>query len=76
MKLYSLIYTAEKIENDRVYTEKEINKLLNKWHTFDDPAMLRRELYTHKFLDRDSYGKEYRMEEHKPTIEELEAKYS
>ncbi len=75
MKLYALIYIAEKIEKDRVYTEKEINAVLNEWHTFNDPATLRRELYTHKFLDRDSYGKEYRMEEHKPSIEELEAKY-
>lgn len=76
MKLHALIYVAEKIEKNRIYTEKEINGLLNEWHTFNDPATLRRELYTHKFLDRDSYGKEYRMEEHQPTIEELEGKYS
>ena len=76
MKLYALIYIAGKIEKGKVYTEKEINTVLNEWHSFNDPATLRRELYTHKFLDRDSYGKEYRMEEHQPTIEELEAKYS
>ena len=76
MKLYALIYIAGKIEKGKVYTEKEINAVLNEWHSFNDPATLRRELYTHKFLDRDSYGKEYRMEEHQPTIEELEAKYS
>ena len=76
MKLYSLIYIAEKIEKNRTYTEKEINAVLNHWHTFGDPATLRRELYTHRFLNRDSYGKEYRMEEHQPTIEELEARYS
>lgn len=76
MKLYALIYLAEKIEKGNIYTEKEINAVLNKWHTFDDPATLRRELYTHKFLNRDSYGKEYTMEQHQPTIEELESKYS
>ena len=76
MKLYALIYIAEKIERNRIYTEKELNTLLNEWHTFSDPATLRRELYTHRFLDRDHYGREYRMEEHQPTIEELEAKYS
>ena len=75
MKLYALIYIAEKIESGRSYTEKEINEILNQWHTFSDPATLRRELYTHRFLDRDSYGKQYRMEEHRPTIEELEARY-
>ena len=76
MKLYAMIYLAEKIEKDRIYSEKEINALLNEWHTFGDPATLRRELYTHKFLDRSKDGTEYFMEEHQPTIEELEAKYS
>ena len=75
MKHYALIYISEKIEKGRVYTEKEINSVLNKWHTFNDPATLRRELYTHRFLNRDSYGKEYKMEEHQPTIEELESRY-
>ena len=76
MKLYALIYIAGKIEKGIVYTEKEINAVLNKWHTFNDPATLRRELYTYRFLDRDSYGKEYRLEEHQPTYEELERRYS
>lgn len=76
MKLYALIYLAEKIEKGRAYTEKEINEILNRWHTFGDPATLRRELYTHRFLDRNKNGTEYFMEEHQPTIEELEAKYS
>ena len=76
MKLYALIYIAGKIEKDRVYTEKEINEVLNNWHNFNDPATLRRELCTHRFLNRDSYGKEYRMEEHQPDIKELEERYS
>lgn len=76
MKLYAMIYLAEKIEKDRIYSEREINEVLNEWHTFADPATLRRELYTHKFLDRSKDGTEYFMEEHQPTIEELEAKYS
>lgn len=76
MKLYALIYLAEKIEKGKIYTEKEINFVLNKWHTFGDPATLRRELYTHRFLDRNKDGTGYFMEERQPTIEELEAKYS
>lgn len=76
MKLYALIYIADRIEKGRIFTEKEINAVLNSLHTFDDPATLRRELYTHRFLNRDSYGKEYKMEEHQPTIEELEKRYS
>ncbi len=76
MKLYALIYLAQKFEAGITYTEKEINEILNCWHTFGDPATLRRELYTHRFLDRNKNGTEYFMEEHQPTFEELEAKYS
>lgn len=75
MKLYSLIYLSKKFEQGRVYTEKEVNELLNEWHTFGDPATLRRELYNHRFLNRDSYGREYTLEETQPTIEELEKRY-
>lgn len=76
MKLYALIYLSQKFEKDVIYTEKQINEILNRWHTFSDAATLRRELYTHRFLDRNKNGTEYFMEEHQPTIEELEAKYS
>ena len=76
MKLYALIYLSQKFEKDVIYTEKQINEILNRWHTFGDSATLRRELYTHRFLNRNKNGTEYFMEEHQPTIEELEAKYS
>ena len=51
-KIYALCYLAEKFERDKKYTEKEVNEVLKAWHTFDDPATLRRELYDYKFLDR------------------------
>lgn len=70
-KLYALIYLGGKFEKGRIYTEKEVNALLNEWHTFQDPATLRRELFNHGFLDRDPYGKEYRAEYVSPTFEEL-----
>ncbi len=75
MKLYALLYLAERFDSSRTYTEKEVNVLLNEWHTFGDPATLRRELFTHRFLSRDDYGREYRLEEHQPTIEELLQRY-
>ena len=75
MKLCALIYLAEKFKKGLVYSEKEVNVLLNEWHTFNDPATLRRELYNHRFLNRDSYGKEYRLEDVQPTLEELERRY-
>ena len=68
-------FLAEKFEKGKVYTEKEVNDLLRQWHTFDDPATLRRELYNHRFLNRDSYGKEYSLEEIQPDLEELERRY-
>lgn len=75
MKLYALIYLSDKFEKDKTYSEKEVNALLNNWHTFNDPATLRRELYNHRFLNRDSYGKEYTLEKVQPTLEELERRY-
>jgi len=41
------------------------------WHTFADPATLRRELYDYGFLDRSRDGKVYRLAEKQPTTEEL-----
>ncbi|MDE7298760.1 MAG: DUF2087 domain-containing protein [Lachnospiraceae bacterium] len=59
MKLEALVYLAEKFETGRKYTEKEVNELLLSWHTFRDPATLRRELYNNRFLGRDADGALY-----------------
>ena len=71
MKLYCLFYLAQKLESERDYTEQEINSVLLDWHTFADPATLRRELYDYGFLDRSRDGKVYRLAQKKPTPEEL-----
>ena len=75
MKLHVLVYLSEKIVSGKVYTEKEINALLNEWHTYGDPVTLRRELVDHKILIRDPYGKEYRISEYKTTLGQLESIY-
>ena len=75
MKLYAMIYLSKFIEKNRVYSESEINELLKKLHTFGDPATLRRELYNHRFINRNANGSEYRLEEIQPTLAELEKKY-
>lgn len=59
MKLEALAYLAEKFEKDRKYTEKEVNELLLEWHTFHDPATLRREMYNARLLGRDAGGALY-----------------
>jgi hypothetical protein len=68
LKIISLFYLAEKFEKNRQYTEKQVNEVLRAWHTFEDWAMLRRELYDKRFFDRDKNGALYRLEEKAPTL--------
>ena len=63
MQTQALHYLAEKFEAGREYAEREVNTLLLQWHTFGDPATLRRELFDRRFLDRDPYGRSYRLNE-------------
>lgn len=70
-KLYALIYLSGKLEAEHEYTEREINEVLSNWHTFADPAMLRRELYNCRFLDRSKDGRVYRLAGRQPLPEEI-----
>ena len=71
MKIYCLFYLVQKFEAEKDYTEQEINNVLLDWHTFADPATLRRELYDYGFLDRSRDGKVYRLAQMQPTPENL-----
>ncbi len=71
MKIYCLFYLTQKFDEEEEYTEREINDILLNWHTFADPATLRRELFDYGFLDRSRDGKVYRLAEKRPTPEEL-----
>lgn len=53
------IYLAEKFDPTASYTEREVNALLTEWHTFEDWALLRRELFMHGFLRRMKDGSAY-----------------
>lgn len=44
----------------RVYTEREVNEVLKRWHTWGDHVTLRRELINHRLLTRKPDGSEYR----------------
>ena len=70
-KICALFYLAEKFQPDAVYTEQQINDVLLCWHTFADPATLRRELYDYGFLDRSPDGREYRLAPAQPSPEKL-----
>jgi DNA-binding HxlR family transcriptional regulator len=54
-----LAYLATRFEPGREYSEKEVNALLNQWHDYNDPAILRRSLYDEGLLGRTSDGSRY-----------------
>lgn len=74
MKIYALEHLAGKFAPGVVYTEGEVNDLLNAWHTFGDPATLRRELYDFHFLDRTSDGRRYTLASPPPDVEAMIAR--
>lgn len=61
MQEQALAYLAEKFQPGRTYTEREVNELLCQWHSFSDPATLRREMYEARLLERDPYGRCYQL---------------
>ncbi len=56
-------YLASRFEAGREYTEREVNELLKRWHIFEDWALLRRELFMHRFLKRMKDGSAYWLNE-------------
>lgn len=52
-------YLISKFEFGRIYNEREVNELLKQWHTFMDWALLRRELFERKLLNRTIDGRQY-----------------
>lgn len=73
-KLIMLWYLCHKLD-ERTYTEREINALLNGWALFNDPATLRREMYNKFLLDREDDGSSYRAVADIPPLAEFIAKY-
>lgn len=71
LKVAVLLYMATKFEQGRLYSEKEVNEVLNEWHTFEDPATLRREMYDYKIFDRTDDCRRYWLEDVQPTMESL-----
>ena len=66
-KIMSLFYLSAKFEPKIRYTEKEVNEILKKWHTFSDWPMLRRDMYDMEFFNRSKDGSEYWLEEAQPS---------
>lgn len=66
-KVPVLAYLAEKFEAGRDYTEKEVNAIIDAWHTFGDYFLLRRSLIDYAYLMRVPDGSRYWVNEEKRT---------
>ena len=64
-------YLCGKFEKDKVYTEKEVNQIIDQWHTFGDYFLLRRSLIDYKFMARRADGSQYWVVD-KPETEQRE----
>lgn len=58
-----------RIPAGEVFTEKQVNALVNRWHHFGDYALLRRELVDLGLMRRTPDGREYARIEQKPPAE-------
>ena len=52
-------YLYTKFDYNKKYTEKEVNKIINTVHLFEDVPLLRRELVSKRMLSRKDDGFEY-----------------
>ncbi|MGM9988246.1 MAG: DUF2087 domain-containing protein [Bacillaceae bacterium] len=59
MKEEVLQYLSTKFEENEHYTEKEVNAIVEQWHTFGDYFLLRRGLIESKLLFRTKDGAKY-----------------
>ena len=74
-RLAALIWLSEYIAPNKEYTEREFNELLNKLHSFEDPATLRRELCDYGLINRSADGSCYWLNPDRPLREELLAEH-
>lgn len=76
LKIATMFYIASKLQenevSDKRYTEKEINEAIDSICRFHDAALLRREMYNYRFINRTNDGKEYWLEEIQPDPEKYD----
>jgi len=58
-KFQVLKYLANKFEYNRLYSEKEVNNIIESYHTFSDYFLLRRGLIESKLMSRTRDGAKY-----------------
>ncbi|MCI9371020.1 MAG: DUF2087 domain-containing protein [Lachnospiraceae bacterium] len=62
MRIIVLIKIVRQMEENRKYTEKEINEIIRSHIAFSDIELIRREMYQYKLLGRLRDGSEYWVE--------------
>ena len=70
-QLCAVWYLASKLEAGLDYTQDELGDALDAWHTFHDPAALRRYLTDLGLMTRERDGSRYRRADELPTLEEF-----
>ena len=58
-RLAALLYLAQKFDFDCFYSERQVNEICSRWHTFGDYFLLRRELVDNGLLSRKQDGSQY-----------------
>lgn len=62
MRIIALIKIAEQMDENRKYTEKEINEIIRLHIAFSDIELIRREMFQYKLIGRLRDGSEYWVE--------------
>lgn len=70
-KTISLYYLSTKFEPDIIYSEKQVNDIIEANHTFQDKWLLRRELINLGLLCRLTDGSQYWLSKELPQLEDL-----
>ena len=58
-KTYIIKFLSSKFECDIQYSEKDVNVIINRYHSFNDVSLLRRELISRQYLARKDDGSKY-----------------
>ncbi len=58
-KTYIIEFLSSKFECDIQYSEKNVNVIINRYHSFNDVPLLRRELISRQYLARKDDGSKY-----------------
>ena len=71
LRIYVYCWAASHLETEKVYTEPDLNGVLNKMSTTGDPASIRRALVDYGFMERKTDGSAYWLKKEQPTPESL-----